>query len=491
MRSLEGYGEGPQSETPGERFLNRLSDGHVTSTVENYAMPTGSGEAGKRVLIRGGHVMTMDPELGDFAVGDVLIEGHTITAVAPRIDVSDAEVINAHGRIVMPGFVDTHHHQFETALRSMLPNGLLSGNGGEEGQPNYLEHVLGKLAPVYRPEDVYISELFGSLSQLDAGVTTVLDVSQIHHSPEHSDAAISGLFDAGRRSVFGFFEGAGPQTQYPEDVTRLRRQYFSSDEQLVTMIMGGEIYLPNYERSWALAQDLSMRIALHVVGAMGMGPQMETLARAGRITSSHLLIHMTGMSDVTWSAVAEAGASISLSTPIEMSMRHGMPPILKARELGVPVSLSSDVECTMTADFFTQMRSTVTLQRALVNELALSGSDDLPSLMTSREVLQYATLGGAKALGLDGKIGTISPGKAADLILLDGSAINVSPLNNVPGAVVTLMERSNVETVLVNGRIRKWMGKLIDVDYERLNAALVSSRDSLLERAGLSHRLFD
>ena len=144
--------------------------------------------------------MSMDPQVGDFAQADVLIEGKKILAVGPKLKAGDAAVIDARGRIVMPGFIDTHHHQFETALRSFLANGILLPDGTPGGVINYFQHILQTFAPVYRPKDVYISELFGSLSQLDGGVTTVHDISQIHHSQEHSDAAIQGIMDSGRRA---------------------------------------------------------------------------------------------------------------------------------------------------------------------------------------------------------------------------------------------------------------------------------------------------
>src|SRR3989449_4082070 len=152
--------------------------------------PSDSGGRGRRYVIRGGHVMSMDPKVGDFAQADVLVEGKKILAVGPNLHAGGAAEIDARGRIVMPGFIDTHHHQFETALRSFLANGILinDGSGTQSANPTYFEFILLKFAPVYRPEDVYISELFGGLAQLDDGVTTVHDVSQIHHSPQHSDA---------------------------------------------------------------------------------------------------------------------------------------------------------------------------------------------------------------------------------------------------------------------------------------------------------------
>lgn len=432
----------------------------------------------------------MDPAVGDLEAGDILVEGKRIAAIGRNLSAADAVVIDARGRVVMPGFIDTHHHQFETALRSFLPDGLLTSDGTPPGAPNYFDDVLGKLSKVYRPEDVYISELFGSLSQLDAGVTTVLDVSQIHHSPEHSDAVVAALKDAGRRAAFGYFEGHGDRLAHPEDAHRLKAQYFSSDDQLLTMVMGGEIYLPGYERLWAIGREFGIPIALHVVGSLGSRPTFDKIARRGELGPDLILIHMTGMSDFGWAAVRDAGAHVSLAVPIEMTMRHGTPPIQKALAYGIQPSLSSDVEVTMTADFFTQMRSALTLQRAQVHERALAGERTLPALLTSRDVLRFATLEGAKGLKLDRKVGSLAPGKEADIILLNAEAINVAPVNNVPGAVVTLMDRSNVDTVLVAGRIRKWKGVLLDADIPALRAQLQLSRDYLFRTAGVERRLF-
>ena len=193
---------------------------------------------------------------------------------------------------------------------------------------------------------------------------------------------------------------------------------------------------------------------------------------------------------MAWQRAADAGAHVSLSVPIEMHMRHGTPPIQKALDLRMGISLSSDVECTMTADPFTQMRSTITLQRMFANAAALEGDADHPRLLQCAEVLGMATIGGARGLRLDGVTGSLTPGKAADVVLLDATAINVAPLNNVPGAVVTLMERSNVETVLCDGRIRKWRGALVGHDLPKLRGALERSRDRVFAAAGIERALF-
>lgn len=462
----------------------------ATRAANAQEMPSDTGEEGRRILIRGGHVLSMDPNVGDFAEADVLISGRTIEEIGPNLEAGDAEIIDAAGMIVMPGFIDTHLHQFETGLRSFLADGILINDGRPENEVNYYEYILQKFSMVYRPQDVYINELFGSIAQLDTGVTTVMDVSQIHHSPEHSDAAIEALRDAGRRSVFGYFEGWGDDARYPEDARRIREEHFSSDDQLLTMVMGGEIYLPGYERAWEIGRELGLPIALHVVGTFGMAPTFDELAESGQFGEDNIFIHMTGMSDMAWQRAADAGAHVSLAVPIEMQMRHGMPPIQKALDLGMQPSLSSDVECTMSADPFTQMRSAMTLQRAFINQRALEGEEDLPPLLTSRDVIRFATMEGARGLKLDGKTGSLTPGKEADIILLDAGAINVHPLNNVPGAVVTLMDRTNVDTVLVAGKIRKWRGELVDVNVERLKRELEESRDYLFEAAGVEQDLF-
>src|SRR5258705_1826820 len=308
--------------------------------------PEGAGRPGRRYVIRGGSVMSMDPKVGDFVRADVLVEGKKILAVGPNLGAGDAGVIDAHGRIVMPGFIDTHHHQFETALRSFLADGVLinDGSGTPSGSITYYEYVLLKFATVYRPQDVYINELFGGLSQLDDGVTTVHDISQIHHTPQHSDAAVQALFDTGRRAAFGYFEGAGegvtvnnPGYAYPQDAFRLAKKWFSSSDQLVHMIMGGEVYLgpPVYTQSWQIGRQLGLQVAAHILSPFGIRPILDLLAQGKGgtpganigIGPDNLFVHMTGMSDLGWQAVKDKGAQVSLAVPIEMNMRHGMPPI--------------------------------------------------------------------------------------------------------------------------------------------------------------------
>ncbi len=504
-------------------------------------LPNGTGMPGRRYVLRGGSVMSMDPQVGNFAQGDVLIEGNKILDVGPNLNGGGAAVIDVSGRIVMPGFIDTHHHQFETVLRSFLADGVLinDGSNSPSGSTTYYEYILLKFAPVYRPQDVYINELFAGLSQLDDGVTTVHDVSQIHHTPKHSDAAIQALIDTGRRAAFGYFEGAGegvvvntPGYAYPQDATRIINKWFGgknvnlSSNGLVHMIMGGEVYLgdASTEASWTIGRQLGLQIAAHILSPFGITPILDALAQ-GQGGSNHdigikgdnLFIHMTGQSDMGWKAVQKAGAQVSIAFPIEMNMRHGIPPIIKMQQLamaaGTPIepSLSVDVECTMTADFFTQMRVAMNLQRMVANQLILeqntatkieTANDSFyppnqwptpttqPPLLTTRDVLRYATMNGAKALRLDNKVGSLTKGKEADIIILDATAINVAPLNQVPGAVVSLMDRTNVESVIVAGKVRKWKGQLLDVNLDKLRKQLEDSRDYVFKAAGVPQNLF-
>lgn len=460
------------------------------SEAGDRGMPLESGASHRRYLIKGGAVLSMDPSVGDFAQGDVLIEGKRIVAVGAHLHAPGAAVINAAGMIVMPGFIDTHHHQYQTALRSFLPDGLLFNDGLPHGQKNYLDYIHFKITPVFRPQDAFIAELAASLSQLDAGVTTVIDTSQVGHTPEHSDAVIQGLQEAGRRAVFVYSPGAGPGNLFPNDLQRLRTRYFSSTDQLLTLAMGGEVFDSAFRTYWAIGRQNGLPIVTHLVGSIGQETIVEQLQAEGLLGPDLEFIHASKISEASWQAIAAAGASVSIAAPIEMSMRHGMPPLQAALDHGVQPSLSADVECTMTADFFTQMRHAFTLQRALINERAISGETNLPELLTSRDVIRFATVEGARVARLASKVGTLTPGKEADVLLLRADALNVAPLNNVPGAVVTLMDRSNVDTVIVAGRIRKWRGALVDVNWPQLRAALEASRDYLLQAAGVQRVLF-
>jgi hypothetical protein len=200
-----------------------LSASAQSQAAAAASLPRGIGGSQVRTLIKGGVLLSMDCTIGDFAKGDVLLEESKINVVGDDLKADDAAVIGASNRIVLPGFVDTHHHQFETVLRGQLANGSLVNDGRPESRESHYETVLQTLSMLYQPHDVDINELFESVSQLDAGVTTAMDVSQIHYSPEHSDAAIESLHDDRRRSVLGCLEGWGETAAYALNVAPLNR----------------------------------------------------------------------------------------------------------------------------------------------------------------------------------------------------------------------------------------------------------------------------
>src|SRR5882724_6089617 len=366
-------------------------------------------DPGHRLLLKGGMVLSLDPQLGDFANGDVLIEGKKIVGVGRNLSAA-ATVVDASGMIVMPGFVDTHHHQYETILRSILAD----GNLGRFNDPkrNYISVIQGIFTPVYQPDDAYISELVASLSQLNAGVTTTVDTSQVSHTPAHSDACIAGLKESGRRAVYTYSPGVGPGVQYPKDLLRLQSQYFSTADQLLTLELNAA---PNAD-NWALARQAGVPIICHIVG--DRNGSFEAMGKAGLMGPDNEYIHCTQLNETHWKMIADTGGKVSIAPAIEMQMRHGMPPFQTALDHGIRPSLSADVECNMTADMFTIMRSAFTLQRALVNERAIAGEESLPPLLTCRQVIEMATIEGARAAHLDRKIGTLTPGKEADIIML-------------------------------------------------------------------------
>ena len=474
-RGLIGAGAGLAAGAAAQLLAGGAAAGGATATLDQ--LKHAERDPNHRVLLKGGIVLSLDPGVGNFETGDVLIGGKNILAVGRNLN-SAASVVDASGMIVMPGFVDTHHHQYETILRGILADGVLGSPN--DGKKTYMGVIQGIFTPVYQPEDAYISELVASLNQLNAGVTTTVDTSQVSHTPAHSDACIAGLKESGRRAVYTYSPGLGPGSQYPKDLLRLQSQYFSSADQLLTLELNAA---PNAD-NWALARQAGVPIICHIVG--DRSGNFEAMGKAGLMGPDNEYIHCTQLSETHWKMIADTGGKVSIAPAIEMQMRHGMPPFQTALDHGIQPSLSVDVECNMTADMFSIMRTTFTLQRALVNERSLAGEQNLPQLVTCREVIEMATIGGARAAHLDHKIGTLTPGKEADIIMLAADRINVFPLNNVPGTIVTLMDTSNVENVFVAGKVMKWQRKLVGVDLNRIRRMIEKSRDAVLARAGYS-----
>jgi cytosine/adenosine deaminase-related metal-dependent hydrolase len=228
------------------------------------------------------------------------------------------------------------------------------------------------------------------------------------------------------------------------------------------------------------------RISVHVgVGSLGQQGFLQQLSTLVPLADDTTYIHACTLSDEEWNLIADSGGSVSLAVPVEMQMGHGMPPIQKALDLGILPSLSVDVETNQPTDMFTQMRATFALQRALKNQNHLAFDDShRAELLTARNVLGFATIEGARTNALDHKVGSLTPGKEADFIMLQTQAVNVAPMNDPIAAVVLAMDTSNVDSVFVAGRALKWRGRLVGVDVERLLDRLARAHQALMERAG-------
>ena len=441
--------------------------------------------ADKSVLLKGGTVLTLDPALGNFRNADVLIKGTKIVAVGPNLYGNGAEVIDASNMIVMPGFVDTHRHIWEGLLRNIGADVPLEGHEG------YIRYVLGKLAPAYRPQDAYAGNLVSALGALDSGITTLLDWSHIQGSPEHTDAVIKALQDSGLRAVFayGFPWWGDWNDRQPSWFVRAAKEYFSSKDQLLTLALaapGPEFVDFEVARDhWKLAREVEARLSVHVgVGTYGQEGKVQEMGEAGLLRDDTTYIHCTTLNDTEIQMIVDTGGTISLASPVEMMMGHGMPPIQKFLDRGLCPSLSVDVETNVPGDMFTQMRSVISLQHALAFEKILAGKEDGPDRITTRDVLAYATIEGARANGLEDKAGSLTPGKEADIIMLRTDRINVMPINDPIGAVVWGMDTSNVDSVFVAGRAMKRNGELLHVDWNAVKKLVAESRDYVVKKSG-------
>jgi 5-methylthioadenosine/S-adenosylhomocysteine deaminase len=451
-----------------------------------------------RILIRGGIVLSQDDQIGEQPNADVLIEGDRIAEVGRDLSAADARVIDAQGDIVIPGFVDTHRHTWETSIRTSAPDYTLGA---------YFGAILDKFAPKYRPDDVYAANLWGSLECLNAGITTLVDWSHIMNTAEHADAAVKGLRDAGLRAVFAFgFPNTSIQAWWfgpdytgsverinGDEARRIRRDELSDDQGLITMALatrGTNFCKPEVVRyEWELAKELGINITVHVAmdrfGYTKM--QLRALREMDLLYPNTTYIHSSHLVDDEWQMVRDSGGNVSLAPQIELQMGHGWAPAQTASKLGIPVGLSSDVATTASSDQFTQMHAIFASERARRHEMAwnedLDGTLPTPDLIDARQVLRWATIEGAKVAGVADRTGSITPGKKADLVIIDTKAVNVAPVIDPVGAVVCAADISNVRTVLVDGRVVKDDFRLV-ADLDRPRRLVEASRDHLVSEFG-------
>lgn len=421
-----------------------------------------------RKLIKGGYVVSMDARIGSGEL-DVLIDGSRIADVARGLEVGDAEPVDAHGCIVLPGLVNAHMHTWQTALRGLASNWTL---------PQYFRSVHAGLATLFTPDDLYIGTLAGALNQLDCGTTTLGDWCHNNPTPAHTDRAIDGLTEAGIRSVFlhgspkpdpkpgqkHFSEIAHPRSE----IERLLKQRFASRDALVTL--GMAILGPHYStydvsaHDFRLAREFGLIASMHCAGLEAKTPGgWERLADEGLLDPHTNVVHGNNLTDAQLQRLLDCGVTFSLAPESEMLQGHGHPITGRLRDAGYAPSLGVDLESAIAGDMFTVARVALASQRALDNAASREAQGQLPatSTLSCDDALSWITLRGAEALGLASKIGSLTPGKQADVILVRADTLSMRPLHDPVAAVIMQGAPANVDTVLVDGEFRKRHGKLL------------------------------
>ena len=442
-----------------------------------------SGDPGRRVLFTDATIVTMDPDQGVLHRADLLVEGDTIAAIGPTVSREGAVIVDATDTILTPGFVDTHRHAWETQLRRIMPD--------VDDLGAYVMSTLARSAPIYRPHDMYVGTKLAALTAIDSGITCMLDFSHNSRTPEHSDAAIEALVDTGIRGVHA---SMGPHfgdwdEQWPGDLARLRTTYFASTDQLLTLRLAAlatdEIAGPALAYGTELARtarELGIGVSVDAVFGSSSSQAILGWGDAGLLGPDLTLIHATGLTSEAWQAIGASGTTIALAptSDAQIGLESAIPAIDEALSVGVRPGLSIDVEVALASDMFTQMRALHAIQRMrAVN--AVYGSDLQPSRITSRDVLDFATLQGARTNGLADVTGSLTPGKKADLLVIRAEDLNNMPLNDAVGTVVLGSDARNISAVLIDGEPRKWNGHVLGVDLAALRDEVHASREHVLD----------
>jgi 5-methylthioadenosine/S-adenosylhomocysteine deaminase len=431
---------------------------------------------GGRLLLRGGHVVSMDPAVGERPGCDVLIEDGIIVRIEPGLTVTDTAVIDARGTLVLPGFVDTHRHTWTTVLRGAQPDLTLAG---------YMAVMHGALTAHYRPQDIYAGALLGGWEALNAGITTVLDYAHVNPTLEHAEAGIQALRETGIRALYahGSASGVTREAGAPEQpgyLPELRARHFSSDDGLLRL--GVAFGNPYSEADWALADALSVRATVHACarsgGAWPAAHTISDLAARGPLRPGTVYSHCTIATDSELRLVADSGGHVSASPYIEMVMGHGRPVIARAFAQGLRPTLGTDVVSSGPGDMFSQLRAAYLVARG--EQTPADPDAPYQPTVRARDVLSFGTVDGAAACGLGTVTGSLAPGKHADLVLLRVDQINTIPLIDPIGTVVAAADVSNVDTVLVRGTVRKQHGQLVGADLGRLRELAAESSSHLL-----------
>jgi cytosine/adenosine deaminase-related metal-dependent hydrolase len=443
-----------------------------------------------RILIKGGTVVTMDKKRRDLARGDVMIDGEKIAEIAPHIEPpAGAEIIDASGMIVMPGLINAHLHTWQSGLR---------GIAGDWAVPQYMANIHRGLATHFQPEDIQIANLMGALTSINSGTTTIVDWCHNNPTPDHTDAAIDGLEESGIRAAF--FHGSPKPNPKPgqkhfseqsmprDEVERLMRDRFSGKQGLLSL--GLAILGPTYSiwdvtrRDMQLAKELGLRVSMHVGGGAAIVPDgFERLAKERLLTARTNIVHGNNLSDNVLKVTVDSGVQYTVTADVEMQMGFCNPLTGKLRALKSPVSIGTDVEVSARADMFYCMRSTLQAQRNLDNIEHWRAHDSAPDgvSITCREALEWATINGAKMIGEEDRIGSLAPGKQADIVMLRTDDLTIFPVHDPVSSIVTQAGVSNVDTVLIAGRAMKRGGKMLTEGLAGKKAALRRSAERIMD----------
>ncbi len=442
-----------------------------------------------RTLIRGGTVLVGDPGSGRAEDIDLLVENGRIAELGSTSGSGDAAEIDAEGALVVPGFVDTHRHTWQTAMRGICADWTLL---------DYFRGIRLSAAAGYAPEDVYAGNYVGALEALEAGVTTILDFSHCLISPDHADEAVRGLREAGIRGVFAYGMFPVPVADPPFDTTekrlsdarRVRGEQFASDTGLLRMgIALTELGLVPWSTTIAevaVARELDAMVTAHIgsVWAERRPPEVELLDAGGLLGAGQVHVHCNACSDRELDLLAGAGASVSVTPETELQMGMGFPVTARLLDRGMTPSLGCDIVSNNRGDLFGQMRLGLQCERARANQPSLEANTMPQALtLTAAQMLHFATLGGARAMGLDGEVGSIEVGKAADLVLLRGDGLNFAPRAEPVAQTVLQCGPGDVDTVLVAGEVIKRDGRLDQDVAARAHGLAAASRERVFAAA--------
>lgn len=426
----------------------------MTSTPDSFANAPA-------VVLRGGTVLTMDDRRTVLNGADVLVVGEKIAAIGTNLAVPEGTVeVDASGGIVMPGMIDTHRHMWQTAMR---------GYGADWTLTQYFVWYYLEWGKSFRPQDVYAGNLLSAIEAVDAGVTTSVDWSHGLQSTEHADAALDALEEIPGRFVLAYGniqQGPWEWSNSPEFRDFVRRRIDTSGDLIGLQLafdVTGDPEFPE-RAAFEAARELGVNVTTHAgVWAITKDESINLMYENGFMTPGQIYVHSTTLSPDSYHKIAASGGYASVSTESECSAGQGYPPTWQLRKYGVPVSLSMDTSVWWSADLFSAMRGTLNADRVRVHMDAHERGETIVNHpLRAETVVEWATIGGARALGLGDKVGSLEVGKQADVVLIKNDrSPAMFPVLNPYGHVVYQAGRGDVHTVLVNGQVLKHGGQLV------------------------------